>query len=356
MLSLLIIFFAVAVVFSFLCSMWEAVLLSVTPSYAQVQLKEGTSLGRDLQAFKENIDRPLAAILTLNTIAHTVGAIGVGNQAVAIWADTNPMLTAFLIPVLMTLGILVLSEIVPKTLGANYWKELAPFTVACLRWLMKLLLPLIVLSQLITGMLKKDKASSVFSRIDFLAMAEIGAADGVIEKGESRIITNLLRFNAILASDIMTPRVVVQAASANASVGQFHDENPGLRFSRIPIFENDNKDQVVGFVLRHEVLSALVEGQKEKRLAELRRDLLVIETSSSIPHVFDKLIRERAHIALVVDEYGGMAGVLTVEDVIETLLGLEIVDELDREEDMQSLARDMWAKRARGLSLLDDEG
>ena len=356
MISLLLIFFAVAIVFSFLCSLWEAVLLSVTPSFARVQLNEGTSLGRDLQAFKENIDRPLAAILTLNTIAHTVGAIGVGNQAVAIWADTSPLVTALAIPVLMTLGILILSEIIPKTLGANYWRELVPFTVVSLRWVMKILLPLVALSQVITSMLKKDKAASVFSRTDFLAMAELGAAEGVIEQGESRIITNLLRFDSIRASDIMTPRVVVQAAPAGTSMAEFHSLHPSMRFSRIPIYEEDSKDHVTGFVLRHEILSAIVDGETSKALRELRRDILVIEAATPIPHAFDQLLRSRSHIALVVDEYGGTAGVLTMEDVIETLLGLEIVDELDRDEDMQEKARAIWAQRAQALGLLDGDG
>ena len=355
MLSLLIIFFAVAIVFSFLCSMWEAVLLSVTPSFAQVQLNEGTAVGRDLQAFKENIDRPLAAILTLNTIAHTVGAIGVGNQAVAIWADTSPIITAFVIPVVMTLGILVRSEIIPKTLGANYWRELVPFTVTSLRLLVRILFPLVAMRQVIPALLKKDKAGSVFSRTDFMAMAELGAAEGVIEHGESRIISNLLRFNRIGASDIMTPRVVVQAASAAMSVQAFHAAHPNMRFSRLPIYEGDGKDHVTGFVLRHEILSAIVNGDTSKPLSELRREVLVIDADAPIPAVFERLLRERAHIALVVDEYGGMAGVLTMEDVFETLIGLEIVDELDRDEDMQVKAREIWAERARALGLLDND-
>ena len=162
MFTLLIAFFLLAIVISFLCSMWEAVLLSITPSYAQIKLKEGTRVGRRLQVFKENIDRPLAAILTLNTIAHTVGAVGVGNQATQIWAETNPFATSVLVPVIMTLAILVLSELIPKTLGANFWKELAPFTVKSLSLVISALFPLIWFSQFITKALKKgDKYTHV---------------------------------------------------------------------------------------------------------------------------------------------------------------------------------------------------
>jgi CBS domain containing-hemolysin-like protein len=196
MLSLLITFFLVAIVTSFLCSLWEAVLLSITPSYAQIQFNRGGRLGQLLQSFKDDIDRPLAAILTLNTIAHTAGAIGVGDQAAKIWADANPLITGLLVPVVMTLAILVLSELIPKTLGANYWQELAPFTVRSLAWMIRLLGPLVWFSRLLTRALKKDDVGSAFTRSDFLAMADIGAKHGVFEQQELAIINNLLRFRA----------------------------------------------------------------------------------------------------------------------------------------------------------------
>ena len=353
MYTLLISFAAVAILFSFLCSMWEAVLLSVTPSYAQVKLQEGTALGRHLQAFKENIDRPLAAILTLNTIAHTVGAIGVGNEAAAIWSETNPMLTAVVIPVVMTLAILILSEIIPKTLGANYWQELAPFTVSSLRLVMKLLAPLVWLSQLITGVLKKDKQSSVFSRTDFVAMATLGAEQGVIKEDESQIISNLLRFHHVRARDVMTPRTVVVAAPAEQTIEAFHAEHPDLRFSRIPLYQGGDKDQVNGFVLRSEVLAALVRDEGDTKLETLRREMMVLREDVDVPRVLDRLVTERSHIAVVVDEFGGMSGIVTIEDIVETLLGLEIVDELDHAEDMQALARRNWERRAQRMGLIE---
>lgn len=197
MYTLLILFFLIAIITSFLCSLWEAVLLSITPSYAQIKVQEGGALGRRLQRFKENIDRPLAAILTLNTIAHTVGAIGVGDQASKIWFDANPLITGLLVPVVMTLAILVLSELIPKTLGANYWRELAPFTAQSLVIIIRLLGPLVWFSQFVTKALKKEEVESAFTRSDFVAMADIGAKHGVFDPHESEILVNLLRFRSV---------------------------------------------------------------------------------------------------------------------------------------------------------------
>ena len=192
MYTLLIVFFLIAILTSFLCSMWEAVLLSITPSFAQIKVQEGGALGKQLQVFKKDIDRPLAAILTLNTIAHTVGAIGVGDQASKIWSDASPMITGLVVPALMTLAILVLSELIPKTLGANYWKELTPFTARSLVFIIKLLGPLVWFSQLVTRLLKKDEVDSAFTRKDFLAMAALQYVVQVIDSEHKKDISPIL--------------------------------------------------------------------------------------------------------------------------------------------------------------------
>ncbi len=350
MYSLLITFFVLALLFSFLCSLWEAVLLSITPTYAEIKHQEGAAIGRHLRAFKENIDRPLAAILTLNTIAHTVGAIGVGNEAARIWAETNPWLTQLVIPVVMTLAILILSEIIPKTIGANFWEELAPFTVRSLLLIITLLAPLVWLSQLITRLLKRDKERSVLSRSDFLAMARIGAKEGVFEKTESEIIHNLLRFERVRAKDIMTPRTVVFAVPENMTIRQVYEAHEDVHFSRIPIYQ-DSKDHITGFVLKDELLASLVRGEGDAPVSRIRREIVVIDEQFPLPELFSRFVGRRAHIALVVDEFGGMAGIVTMEDVIETLLGLEIVDESDRAEDMQLHARAQWERRAKAHGL-----
>jgi len=242
MYNLLISFFAVAIVVSFLCSLLEAVLLSITPSYAQLKLQEGGPIGRRLAVFKTNVDRPLAAILTLNTIAHTVGAIGVGEQAAKIWADANPLITGVVTPTVMVLAILILSEIIPKTLGANHWQKLVPFTVATLNVIIYLLYPLVWVSQIITRNLQKNKSQSVFSRSEFLALAEIGVTEGSFNKQDSKIIGNLLRMENVQAKDIMTPRMVVRSASEEQSSREFYASAGKLPFSRIPLYEGKNKN------------------------------------------------------------------------------------------------------------------
>jgi CBS domain containing-hemolysin-like protein len=353
MFTILILFFLVAIVISFLCSMWEAVLLSITPSYTQIKLKEGATVGKLLKGFKENIDRPLAAILTLNTIAHTVGAVGVGNQAAKIWADANPLITNIAVPVVMTLAILILSELIPKTLGANFWKELAPFTVKSLDWIIKLLYPLVWFSQFITMALKKDKSKSVLSRMDLVAMAEVGTEQGVFEPHESEIIANLLQFNTVRAKDVMTPRTVVFAAPREMTIGRFFESNHDVHFSRIPLFKDASRDQITGYVLKNDLLSELAEDKPDTPLHTLERKLITVPEPFPLPELFNRFLVGRDHIALVAGEFGDMAGIVTIEDVIETLLGMEIVDELDTVKDMQALARQNWEKRAKTLGLIE---
>lgn len=350
---MLILFFVVSIVFSFLCSIWEAVLLSITPAYTQQLVQQGGEPGESLQSFKENIDRPLAAILTLNTIAHTVGAIGVGAQASRIWGVS--IMATVIVPVVMTLAILLLSEIIPKTIGANYWRELTPFTVRCLNFVIKALAPLVMLSQVITKWLKKDKSASVLSRADFTAMATLGSQQGVLEESESQYLQNLLKFNKVRAQDVMTPRTVMISTDEKTALVDFHTKHSDLRFSRIPVF-SENPDNVTGYFLKDEMLAALLkEPDSQSPVSGLRRDIITVTEDFPILKLFTRFIETREHISLVLDEFGGTAGLVTMEDVIETLLGIEIVDELDDTEDMQALARKRWQERARNSGLLDNE-
>ncbi len=350
---MLILFFVLSIVFSFLCSIWEAVLLSITPAHTQQLVKQGGEPGESLQSFKENIDRPLAAILTLNTIAHTVGAIGVGAQASLIWGAS--LMATVVVPVLMTLAILLLSEIVPKTIGANYWKELTPFTVRSINVIIKALAPLVALSQLITKTLKKDKSASILSRADFTAMADLGSAQGVLEESESHLLHSLLQFNKVTAQDVMTPRTVMITSEASTTLADFHETHSDLRFSRIPIYK-DKPDNVTGYFLKDEMLAALVKDPTSTdTVTSLRRDIIAVSVNFAILGLFTRLIETREHIALVIDEFGGTAGIVTMEDVVETLLGIEIVDELDHAVDMQVLARSRWKQRAKQLGLVQED-
>ncbi len=350
MYTLLITFFLVSIIFSFLCSIWEAVLLSITPTFTEKKVQEDGDLGRSLELYKANIDRPLSAILTLNTIAHTVGAIGVGAQAAIIWGTS--IISTTIMPIAMTLAILLLSEIVPKTIGASYWQELAGFTVKSLKIIMFFLAPFVFLSQIITRTLKKDKRASVFSREDFSVMADLGAKQGVLDKDESIIVRNLLRFSSVLAKDVMTPRTVMVCASEDMTVRDFYDSHPSHRFSRIPIFE-DSLDHITGYILKNDLLIRLVNDEDDVKLSAIKREMIGIKENFPITELFNHFTEKREIIALVVDEFGGTAGLVTMEDVIETLLGLEIVDESDKNVDMQVLARKKWEERARRLGLLE---
>ncbi len=353
MISLLVLYFSISIVVSFLCSLWEAVLLSITPAYAEIKLQQGTVLGKHLQLFKKDIDRPLAAILTLNTIAHTIGAIGVGQQAAIIWYDAHPLITSAVVPVLMTLMILVLSELIPKTLGATHWEAFAPFTVRSLRIAITVLKPLIAFSQLITRSLKRNREKKLFTRSDYVALAEIGAKQGMFEHNESEIIKNILHFNTVTAKTIMTPRTVVKTVSEDLSIAEFFEANKDLPFSRIPTYSGDQRDEITGYIRKDELMASLIEDQGEQPLGGIKRPILVVQEGFSLPNVFNQFLEKREHIALVVDEYGGMAGIVTMEDIIETLLGTEIIDEMDDTDDMQVLARKIWRRRAERLGLKD---
>ncbi|MCP2045465.1 CNNM domain-containing protein [Pontibacter sp. HSC-36F09] len=343
--GLLFFYLFISIILSFLCSLLEAALLSITPSHVGITKQKNPALGKHLQEFKENIDRPLAAILTLNTFAHTIGAAGVGAQAQVLWGDKY----LSLVSAVVTIIILIFSEIIPKTLGVNYWRQLTPFAVRTLRIMIySPLYPLIMLSQFITRRLKRDKNKSVLSRADFSAMAEIGIKEGIFKRGESQILRNILRFNQVLVRHVMTPRTVVYGAQEDMLIVDFFKQAKTLRFSRIPVYQS-SLDDADGYVLKDEVLSKLIDNQGHLPLKSIKRSIEVVTEYMPIPELFSRLIKEQNHIALVVDEYGGTAGIVTMEDIIETLLGMEIMDEMDNVEDMQKWARENWAKRAKGI-------
>jgi CBS domain containing-hemolysin-like protein len=364
----LLLFYAfLSIFFSFLCSVLEAVLLSVTTTFINIKKREGKKFAKGLEKLKRDVDKPLIAILTLNTVAHTVGAILVGVQAKAAYAElygqqqrtlfgiqfTEDLMVG-VVSTLMTILILVASEIIPKTIGATYWKELARVSTILLEgmvWLLKVT-GIMWLLQLFTRLVGKTKEGSVLSREDFTAMADIAHEEGVFEESESKVIKNLLQFDEILVKDVMTPRTVLKIAPESQTIESFFRENPRLRFSRIPVY-GEREDLITGFVLKDNVLEEMINENGEMPLSEIRRDLLVTRRDTPIPQLFETFIRKREHIALVVDEYGTVSGLVTMEDVIETLLGLEIMDESDNVEDLQQLARRKWEERAKRTGLIE---
>ncbi len=344
--TLLTLYVLLAVSVSFLCSVMEAVLLSITPSYVAALEAEGSATGTRLRTLKENVDRPLAAILTLNTVAHTLGAAGAGVQAEKVFGSAA--LGVF--SGVLTLIILILSEIIPKTLGAAYWRRLAGPVARLLKPLIWVLYPLVWLSQQLTKLISRGEKGQQVSRAEFAALATLGAEEGVFDPRESKILQSLLRFNELRARDVMTPRTVMVAFTADTSVREIAEQD--LRFSRLPVYEG-HRDNVTGYVLRSDVLQAAADDRHDLTVGTLQRDLLTVPDSLPLPNLFERLLERQEHIALVVGEYGGTAGIATMEDVVETLLGMEIVDEADTVHDMQVLARERWAERARALGLLD---
>lgn len=348
--TLLLIFAGLALGVSFLCSLLESVLLSVTPSFIGAKQAEGDPVGDRLFALKEDVDRSLAAILSVNTIANTVGAVGVGAQAQTVFGDG----AVAVVSAILTLAILFASEIVPKTVGATHWRFLAPWMARVLPVLILVAYPLVVMARGLMRALSPDQAPPQLSREEMTAMTELGYEEGIVERGESHLLQNVLRFGDLMVNDIMTPRTVLHAFDETMTVEEYMKEDPDSVFSRIPVYRDD-VDNITGYVLKNDVLLEVARDRFSSRLEELRRDVPFVPEHQSVRELFEFLVGQQQHIAMVVDEYGGIAGVVSMEDVVETLLGMEIVDESDQEQDMRELARKQWLKRAKRMGIAPEE-
>ena len=347
--ALLLVYLGVALLFSFLCSILEAALLSTSSVFINMKLKEKKKYAVRLDLYKKNIDLPLSAILTLNTFAHTIGAAGVGSQVQKLWGNEYLAVAS----IILTLIILIGSEIIPKTLGALYWKELSRFTVISLRiMIFSPLYPFILLTNALTRLIGKDRGGiSLISEPEFRAITDSVIEEGVIDDEESRILQNLMRFRRILVKNIMTPQIVVKAAEEDTTIEEFYESNQDIPFSRIPVYKEE-LNHFTGFVLKDEIMEMIIENKGKETLKNIVRPISVVHEDAPIIRLFSKLIEMKAHIAIVVDEYGMVSGLVTMEDLFETLIGLEIVDEMDDVEDMQVLARKTWEARAKKLGLI----
>ncbi|MEM9071058.1 MAG: CNNM domain-containing protein [Myxococcota bacterium] len=361
--TLLVTYVAVALGFSFLCSVLEAVLLSVTPSYVAQLQEERPGTGTSLAKLKADVDRPLAAILSLNTVANTFGAAGAGAEATRIFGSEWFGLAS----ACLTLSILVISEIIPKTLGAVYWRRIAPFAAKVLPLLIAAMYPLVWISEGITRLLKqRSEGEAKVSKEEIAALAKLGEQQGILAESEGRILTNLFRFAKTVTRDIMTPRTVMFSLSSSVKVGDLVPrgsltagqisplsmsgglddtaKKSTMIFSRIPIW-GESPDDVVGYVLKDEIFLRAARDELDLPLSDLVRKFEVVPELLALPTLFERLVATREHIALVVDEYGGIAGVVTMEDVLETLMGVEIVDEADDAVDMREMARKKWREQ-----------
>lgn len=347
--TLLFTYLFVALFTSFLCSIAEAVLLSTPVSYVKAKIELGNRSAENFLSLKEDVDRPLSAILSLNTVAHTVGAAGVGAQATIVFGEAY----FGLVSAILTILILVLTEIIPKTLGANFNRELMGFTTKIIRTMIILTYPLVIMSMFLTKYLSRKEKEFTTSREEISALASIGTEEGIFADKENKIIQNLIRLKSIRISEIMTPRTVVVVANEEMSLQEFLINKEFLHFSRIPVY-NESRDNVTGYVFREMVFEKLAEDQFHLKLKDIKRKISTFPETDTLFRVWEELLHRKEQISLVVDEYGGMDGIVTLEDIIETLLGFEIVDEKDRVEDMQQYAMDRWKARQKKYQLLKE--
>ncbi len=343
----LVIYVLLALIFSFMCSVAEAVLLSITPSYIEGRKEKNPGQAALLKRLKQdNVDQSLAAILTLNTIAHTVGAIGAGAKATAVFGSA----WFGIFSAAMTLMILFLSEILPKTIGALYWSRLVGPTALFIRILIVTLYPIVWISEKLTKSISRGKDLHIFSRDEFIAMASVGETTGQIHSGESRIIQNMMCFESLKVTDIMTPRTVISALAQDMTIQESLKQIIQTPFSRLPLYRS-HIDDTTGFVLKDDVLIFAAQKRGNEKLKVLKRDILAVPSSISLTTLFERFLKERQHIAVIVNEHGGIDGLVTLEDLMETLMGMEIVDETDNVVDMRSLARKQWVARAKAMGI-----
>jgi CBS domain containing-hemolysin-like protein len=345
--TLLLVYLFVALFTSFLCSLMEAVLLSVPLSFLRSKAERGDAAAHSMLGLKNDIDKPLSAILSLNTVAHTVGAAGVGAQATIVFGEAS----FGIVSAILTILILVLTEIIPKTLGANYSRELVGTSAKIIHGMVAVTYPLVWVSSFLTKLLSREKTELTTSREEISALASIGTQEGIFADKENKIIQNLIKLKGLKIKQVMTPRIVVVTANEDMTLQEFLRNKEFLHFSRIPIFQ-ENKDNITGYVFRELVFEKLAEDHFDLKLKDIKRNIVTFPENKTLFEAWEELLQKKEHISLVVDEYGGMDGITTIEDIIETLLGFEIVDEKDQVEDMQKYAMKRWQERKKKYELL----
>ncbi len=356
---LLFLYASIAVVVSFVCSILESVLLSSRQAPLVQRREEGErGAALMLRIKQELLEKAISAILTLNTIANTVGATLVGYQAEKVF----PSPIAFSLPVVefnipvvgltsacLTLSVLIFSEIIPKTLGTVYWARLVPPAAYLIRFLTWILLPLVTLSGLLTRLLTRGGESASISRAELAAMVSMAHQEGTLAKSESRVVANVLRHDEIKVEDVMTPRTVISMLPVTATIADFLASEECRTYSRIPLY-SERHDNVIGYVLQREALAAAAEGQnRDTPLETYLRKAPYIPEGQAVGSVLRRMIGGREHVGLVTDEYGGISGLVTLEDLVETTLGVEILDESDQVADLRKEAVKLREARLQGL-------
>ena len=338
-----------AMAVSFICSVLESVLMSTSLSYINLREEEGYAPAKLMSSYKEDTSRPLAAILSLNTIANTIGAAGVGMQVTAVFGSK----WFGLMSALTTILILFFGEIIPKVIGTTYWRELMGITARIIKVLIFVLYPLVLLVEFISRMVPDNEDDPSVSREEVLAMVNVGEEEGVVDEDENKIFSNLMRLDSIHAYDVMTPRVVAKIAPENMTLRAYYDSDEYDHFSRIPLYNPTAPEYITGYVLRNDALEELTEDHFRKTLGGIKRPLPAFDQDLTLGTIFDSMLKQKSQIAQVIDEYGMFVGILTLEDIIETIFGLEIIDENDTVIDMQQYARERWEQRQKKYKRVD---
>lgn len=339
--TLLFIYLSIAIGISFLCSILEAVLLSITPSYVEQISTSKPKAGELLAKIKENLDESLSSILILNTFAHTMGAAGVGSQAAKVFGAQWETLIA----VVLTLVILYFSEIIPKTIGATFWRRLAIPSGFIIIWLVRLVFPLVWLATRLTRLFSNNENNEI-SREEIIALASLSHKDGSLFSHENEYLSNILNLREIKTEQVLTPRSVVQMLKKDTTVTEAIDNPDCKPFTRIPIF-GENIDDIIGKVIKRDLYEAERKGMGEKPVSDIAKPINRVSEKLPVHKLLDQFIKSRAHLFLVEDEFGQNAGIVTLEDAIETFLGREILDENDTVADLQEFARGRYRERLR---------
>ena len=352
--ELLIIFFLASVSISFVCSVLESVLLSVNMSYVSVLEKEKPKVGKLLRWHKENINKSIASILILNTIANTLGAAAVGAQASIVFSEygnTNDIV--FYVSVILTFAILYVSEIIPKTIGAIYWKALAPLAAKIIRLFIWLTYPIILTTLFVTDKISRGQDdSNSLTKDELLESMLMSEDEGVIDEKESDFIENVLKLDEMKVQDILTPRSVVFALEESMTVKEvLESQSEIFKFSRIPIY-SESIDNVTGIILVKKLFQQALLKDNSVTLKEIKLDMFSINENIPVAKALDLFISKKEHMFLVLDNYDQTEGIVTLEDCVETVLGIEIMDESDTNEDMRALAKQQMKQNRREKGLL----
>lgn len=341
--QLIYIIMLASIVLSAMCSTLEATLLSTPLSYIAGLEDQGVKGAKRLKRLKTSSDRPISAILCLNTIANTVGASIVGSLVYEVYGDA----LVGIFSTVFTLCILVLSEIIPKTIGASYWRTLAIPASVIIEGMIFITFPLVWVLEHLQRLISSKSNQVSVSREDISAMVSVATEEEVIETEEKKMIQNLLKLDEVTAHEIMTPSVVVEMVPGSMTIREFYQSDN--THSRILIYDEENDEYIVGYVLRQEVLEKMAEDKFDMPLSDIIRPIMTFGEDDSVSDIWEKLLEKKEHISAILDEYGSLRGIVTMEDVIETMLGQEIVDEKDEVVDMQEYAKDQWEKAQKDI-------